>query len=563
MPSTVEQIKAKLNIVEVVGAYLKLEKAGINYKARCPFHQERTPSFFVSPTRQSFYCFGCNQGGDMFNFVETVEGLDFLGALKVLAERAGVPLIKDNLPRDNNKERLYQALAEAAEFYRRQLTSHPPALAYLRQRGLRDETISDFSLGFAPPEWQVLFNLLKERGYLIADLAQAGLIIQSTKQPGRWYDRFRGRIMFPIMDGSGRVIGFSARIFAQATSAEAAEVAKYINSPQTPLYDKSRVLYGYHRAKLPIRQNDYCVLVEGQMDLLLSHQAGVANAVAVSGTALTPLHLELLGRLTRNLVMAFDADAAGLKAAKRAIGLGLGAGWEVKIAALPGGVDPAEVILADSAAWPKLINEAVHAVDFLLNRAASQSADRRTLAHELKREAYPLIAALPERIDQAHFIAKVASLTGLAEELIRADLSEIKIPAEAKPPESRGFASAMTRRERIEAKLFGLSWWQPEAMGERLTQLLAADFPNREAKWQARKDELILEAELSYQNMAALALETETSQLLSEWSRETIKERVRETMFKLAAAERAGNHVLVEQYLNEIKNFYAQEKPKN
>ncbi|MBI2100272.1 MAG: DNA primase [Candidatus Vogelbacteria bacterium] len=563
MSSTVEQIKAKLNIVDVVGSYLKLDKAGVNYKARCPFHQERTASFFVSPTRESFYCFGCNRGGDIFTFVEEVEGLDFLGALKVLGERAGVPIGREDFKRDDSKEKLFEVLAAAADFYRGELKRSPAAINYLTSRGLKQETIEKFSLGFAPAGWQNLFNFLRERGYAAQTMVEAGLVLASAKRPGEFYDRFRGRIMFPLKDGSGRVIGFSARIFGES------EGAKYINSPQTALYDKSRVLYGYAEAKLPIRRADRCVLVEGQMDLLMSHQADVANTVAVSGTALTAAHLELLRRLTNHLVMAFDPDAAGLGAAKRGIALALGLGLEVKLASLPAGADPAELIRTKPEAWPQAVAESKHALDFLLIKAAEKTSDRRELAHVVKREIYPLIAILPERIDQAHFIAAAASLTGLSEEVIRAGLAEIsevrpqEIP-EAKPRGSnpRGFASgtgadpSLSRRDRIESKLFGLHWWRPELASERLKEL----FPEGEKRWQSEKDKLILEAEFSYDGLSNEKLEAEVKDLVASWQEEKRKAGLQELAAKLAQAERVGDTASAEKYIREIKNIYDQKK---
>ena len=458
--NAVEQIKAKLNIVDLVGSYLKLEKAGINWKARCPFHQERTPSFFVSPARQSYHCFGCQKGGDLISFVEEIEGLDFLGALKILAERSGFKLERDNFQRDPTLDRIYQVLAAAARYYEAQLTRAGAVLAYLAERGLTEETIKQFALGWAPPEWRGLFGHLREQGWTPEDLERAGLAIRVTARTGEqreggWYDRFRGRIIFPLFDSAGRVVGFSGRVFGEAPE----NVGKYVNSPETAVYHKSKLLYGLHRAKLPIRQNDAAVLVEGQLDLILSHQSGVGQAVAVSGTALTEEHLLALSRLTKNLIFAFDSDGAGWRAAARAIEMALALGLEVRVALLPTGEDPASVCRREPAVWQKAVGEAKHVIDFLLAVVSARESDRRRRAHAIKAEVYPYVARLTERIDQAHFIGKISALTGLPEEVIRADLNAIPPPRRdgAPTPPMADVGVAPTRADRLLDRLAGLA----------------------------------------------------------------------------------------------------------
>ncbi len=457
MSSAVQQIKDRLGIVEVVSSYLKLDKAGINYKARCPFHQEKTASFFVSPARGSFYCFGCNKGGDIVSFVEEIEGLDFMGALKVLAERAGVTLERLPSSADPEREQVLAALEAARQFYCGRLTVAPAVGEYLRHRGLNDETIAAWGLGFAPAEWQGVLLSLRQAGFSDEVIGKAGLALQSqtAAAAGRWYDRFRSRIMFPLFDSSGRVIGFSGRVFPPEASAEAG--GKYINSPQTAVYDKGRFLYGLDRAKVAIRRADQVVLVEGQFDLLLSHQAGVTNAVAVSGTALTEHHLATLGRLAKNVVMAFDGDKAGIAAASRGVGLALAAGLEVKIARLPLGVDPADLIRAEPGEWPRRVAGALNVIDFLLAVIGERGLDDRGLAHAIKAEVYPYVSQLRERIDQAHFISRIAELTGLDESVIRADIADLlNRPALGPAPAKPLSLPAKSRRGLIEERLAGL-----------------------------------------------------------------------------------------------------------
>ena len=275
MNSPVAKIKERLSIEEVVSSYIKLKKAGANLKAKCPFHNEKTPSFFVSVDRGSYYCFGCGASGDIFTFVEEFEGLDFRGALKLLADRAGVELAaytKEMKEAENEKEKLYRAMEEATLYFCDNLTQNREVLNYLKTRGLNEKSIKDFRIGFALLDWRLLYFYLQKKGFSDIEMEKAGLVKKSEKG---FYDRFRGRIMFPISDSSGRVIAFSGRIFsAQGGSASGGvEQAKYLNSPETPIFSKHAVLYGIYKAKDSIRKNNFSILVEGQMDLILSHQA--------------------------------------------------------------------------------------------------------------------------------------------------------------------------------------------------------------------------------------------------------------------------------------------------
>ena len=581
MSSVVEQIKAKLNIVDVVSTYVKLEKAGSNFKARCPFHNERTPSFFVSPTRESYYCFGCNRGGDLISFVENIEGLDFLGALKILADKAGVRLEQHNYVADHQKEKFYDVLAAAKAFYAVELKKRSDVLAYLKKRGVQNETITTFGLGLAPDGWRGLHDFLLARGFPVAVMEQAGLVVAST-QPGRqrYYDRFRNRIMFPLNDNLGRVVGFSGRILEsnrQTAGSEEQEVApaKYINSPQTLLYDKSKILYGYDQAKIAVRKEDYSVLVEGQFDLLMSHQTGMINTVAVSGTALTTHHLELLRRLSPNVVMAFDGDLAGISASRRAIELALGVGLEVKIAVLPPDTDPADLCVREPDKWRELCSGAKHVIDFSLEVIERKHTDRRELAKAIHHEVYPFIVKLVSKLDQAHFILKIAELTGLSEEVIRGDLKDFAAPpTQSASPAASPSVDTRPRREKIEARLFGLHFWlapplaglaalpeRPVWLGDfekRFQELLAGDFNEREKHWLSKKNELVLEAELSWQDSDLAKIQSETEELLTNLGKEIFKAAFQTAMMKLAEAERQGNEALVAKYLKECQDISRQ-----
>lgn len=421
MTSPVEEIKAKLGIVDVLGGYLKLEKAGINYKARCPFHNEKTPSFFVSPARQSFYCFGCGEKGDIFSFVEKFEGIDFKSALTILAERAGVKLEKfrpekaEAKAEKKEKELIYEIMEEATQIFEKNLTKNKEAQSYLKRRGLDPKTSKDWRLGWAEDEWRGLASQLERYDKKI--LQTAGLL---KEKDGKFYDTFRGRIIFPISDSSGKVIAFSGRSFPDKEGAP-----KYLNSPETPIFHKSEVLYGWHLAKNAMRKLDYAVLVEGQMDLLLCHQIGIHNAVASSGTALTESHLRKIKMLTNRVIVAYDSDSAGESATERASALALSLEMEIKIASLPAGEDPASLALKDPSLLKESLRKAVHLVDFTLNRI-SRNKRGTALLKEVEKKVLPYFKYIKSEIERSHFVRKIASSINVTEEAVLKELTRIK-----------------------------------------------------------------------------------------------------------------------------------------
>jgi DNA primase len=557
MSSTVEQVKTRLTIVDIVGSYLTLEKAGANYRARCPFHTEKTPSFFVSPIRETYHCFGCNRGGDIFTFVEEIEGLDFLGALKVLALRAGVPLEPINRATANAKERLQAVMEAAVTYYANVLANQPTAQAYLVERGLTPETITNFRLGYASAGWRDLTDYLLGRKFTEADLNQSGLVARSNRG-GRLFDRFRSRIMFPIADGAGRPIAFSGRLFgAEATSTE----AKYINSPDTLLYDKSRALYLFDRAKLVIRRAGRCVLVEGQFDAVLSHQAGVVETIAVSGTALSGAHLDLIHRLTNQLVMAFDGDEAGIKASNRAITLALERGFEVRVAILPMGQDPADIIRESSEGWGKTLNETVHVIDFLIEMVKRRISDKRQLAHAIERAVYPYLAVLANPIDQAHFIRNIAELVRLPEAVIREGVGRARAPkpsgGSSEPVVKTAPLPARTRRDRLEDLILGFVAWQgktDETVKVLVSERWGNDFFNRrQIDSRDRESEQSFMAEVTYAEGGDL---TKTlAGLLDEWQAEVWREELTETVHRLKELDSKAEPKLAEQYLKRCKEL--------
>ena len=395
MASQVEQIKEKLGIADVVGQYIKLEKAGSNFKARCPFHNEKTPSFFVSPARNSFYCFGCNAKGDIFSFVEQFEGLDFVGALKILGEKAGVQIVFEASDKKDERTKSFAIMATATLFFEENLKKQKKVIEYLKDRGFKEGTINDWRIGYAGNSWNDLYEHLKKT-YSTQEIEKTGLI-KKKESGSEYYDRFRSRIMFPIFDNSGRIVAFSGRIFTPLEVGRGTrprlltgfkddgKSAKYINSPETILFSKSKILYGLDRAKFSIRKLNFSIIVEGQMDLLASHQAGFTNTVALSGTALTVEHMNLLKRMSENVVLAFDADSAGLKASIRAGKIALSLGMDVKLVSLPNEIDPADLILREGQeGWRGTIRNSKHIIEFLLEKISENIPDKRKAGKEIK-----------------------------------------------------------------------------------------------------------------------------------------------------------------------------------
>ncbi len=438
MGGDIETIKQRLEIAEVVGGYVKLEKAGQSFKGRCPFHQEKTPSFFVSPLRQSFYCFGCGEKGDIFTFVEQMEGISFKEALKTLALRAGVELkgrVENQVAKDE-KERLREALELALKFFEENLSKKKEAEEYLLSRGLSSETQKSWHLGFAPDEWRALWNHLLALGLKDETLVKAGLVKPVVSGAGKSpYDVFRDRLIFPLFDSQGEVVGFSGRAFSVETE------PKYLNTPETLLFLKSELLYGLDRAKGEIRKKNYSVLVEGQMDLVLSHQAGVGNTVASSGTAFTKEHLERLKKLSPRILLAFDGDKAGNLAAWKSAELALSLGLEVKVACLPEGRDPADVIKGNPEEWKEILRQAKPAVEHFLEEILGQEDDRRKALRQVEKKLLPLLALIQSSIERSHFASLIAKRTGVKEEIIWEDLKRVSVR------QAPGFKSLTTEEE--------------------------------------------------------------------------------------------------------------------
>lgn len=524
MSSPVEQIKSRLNIVEVVQGYIKLQKAGVNFKALCPFHSEKTPSFFVSPSRDSWHCFGCSKGGDIFSFVMEIEGAEFPEALKILANRAGVELKPVDKKYQTERSRLLKLIEEAKNFYEKELKKNKEVIEYLKERGLKGETAKAFGVGFAPDGWRNLCGFLKEKNYSDSEIEKSGMAVKSDKG---FYDRFRNRIMFPVFSSSGQVVGFSARIFGPETPESG---GKYINTPQTILYDKSRILYGFDKAKTEIRKKDNCILVEGQMDVIMSHQAGITNTVAVSGTSLTNEHLRIIKRLTDNLTIAFDKDEAGKGAAGRGIDSALAEGFEIKVAVVLSGKDPADAVKENPEEWKKALLNAKHIIEFYLDFPKERE--------EIKKIILPYVAVIPSDTKKAQWIKKISQRLGIREEAIWADLKDMKVVLPKNLGDDIGIRGQGSRFKMLRDRLYGLILWQKNCDDEELKK--AIDKIIAKEKFDLNKPEvlenaekIVFEAELFYggtellkNEFEKLALEFEKEKIKSELL--TITEKIRE-----------------------------------
>lgn len=425
---SINQIKERLNVVDVISGYIKVQKAGMNFKARCPFHNEKTPSFYISPERQIWHCFGCQKGGDIFGFVKEMEGVEFGEALRILAQRAGVQLESFDPVVHDAKTALYEISETATRFFEKQLhhsATGKKALTYLRDRGMDESSIKEFRLGFAPEGWHNLSQFLRDCGFKDQDIIDSGMAIKTEGGPDM-HDRFRSRIIFPIADLNDRVVGFTGRVFGDN---HPADVGKYINSPQTLIYDKSRILYGLNKAKMDVRKAGRCLLVEGNIDVIMSYQAGVKNVAGTSGTALTPSHLQLLQRYTSNLDFCFDTDSAGLVATRRGIGLGLSQNFNVKIVCLqdPDCKDPADYVKKFGSKWQELAQTAKPVIDFYFDKLRSELDltsvnGKKAVILSLG----PLIKRLASKVERSHWVSRLAAVLKVKEDAVEADIVSVK-----------------------------------------------------------------------------------------------------------------------------------------
>lgn len=563
--STTELIKEKLDIVDFLRGYLNLGAAGKNFKALCPFHKEKTPSFMVSPDRQSWHCFGCGEGGDIFGFLMRYENLEFPEALRVLAEKAGVELRRLDPAEHKYTGLLYELNEKAKEFFKKSLAASEPARKYLAGRQLNQTTIDEFGLGWAPNTAESLAMHLFNLRYAPEDIVRAGLAIKTDR--GLLLDRFRGRIMFPIRNHMGKTVGFTGRVLPQF---ESAEFGKYVNSPESPVFQKSRLLYGLDKSKNFIRDAGKVFIVEGQMDFLMSWQAGVKNIVATSGTTLTADHLRSLKRLADEVILSFDSDAAGSAAAERAIDLLEANDIGVKIAALRGFKDPAEVAQAGAENLARAIQDAVPAPEFYLRKYLPASGANYASRDVLKNVRFVLTKFnnIANAIERSFWMKELAKRSGIDE---RALLEEAERVGRSETAVAPNFAGAEEKTPATRERQYS----RRELIGEELLRAAVArsDFSALEdcaayltgaqskiftiLKGGSRKsedpalDELMDFIILGPANLG----EEEIVNLKNELAKEYYKDRKKELAQAVRLAEAEGDESRLRLVLQELNNL--------
>ena len=611
MLSPVEEIKSRLNIVEFIQGYVRLQKAGVNFRANCPFHSEKTPSFYVTPSRQMWHCFGCNKGGDIFQFLMEIEGHDFPEALKLLATRAGIAITREDPRIRSERNRLYDVNEEAARIFQQCFSSHTGAKEYIAQRGLTSDTVAQFRVGFAPQSWDFLLNALVKKGFTKEEIEHAGLAIKNQEK-GSWYDRFRSRIMFPIADASGRVIGFGGRIvdfspeahkgttssstgvidgepsFVKATEGQ----AKYINTPQTMVYDKSSVLYGFDKAKQDIRGHNQVVLVEGYMDCVMSHQAGVTHTVAVSGTALTSRQLQMLKRLCDTMICSFDTDAAGESATRRSLALASEFDFERKVAHIHTGKDPADAVRENPQLWREAVEQAKPVVDFYVEKAFGEHDPATPIGKKAIADmVLPFVTDLFDAIQQDHWVKQLARRLDVSEESIRSELGRRPGLVGTYQSGSSGSASSNLRtqpnedsgaytgsqhregrRELLEEKFLTLCAMVPEAVRER--ELKDHHIVFRSAEKQnlfalvgfpaspgvVQSPSMVQDLEMFKFKSEVIGRDIQNAEqeflvCKRELEKECIKEKMQERQIEIAQKEKEGNHTAVEDLVKTMANL--------
>jgi DNA primase len=460
--SDTDEIKSRINIVDFIGKRVTLKKTGRNYKGLCPFHNEKTPSFIVSPERQTFHCFGCGKGGDILAFVMEYDHVDFVEALEELADVTGVKLTRriGDTPEVKLKQKIFEVNHLASEYYQYILTKHTlgeKARDYLKHRGVSDKSVKTFGLGYSPNSWDTLSAYLKKKGYDASLLAQAGLTIARTASARAsasqgYYDRFRGRVMFTLKDHRGNVVGFSGRVLDPT-----AKEAKYINTSETPVYIKGNVLYGLDVTRGAIQKENEAIVMEGELDLISSFQAGIGNVVAIKGSALTEGHVNLLRRYTEKLAFALDSDLAGDAAARRGIEIADRAGLDMRVVILPSGKDPDEAVRENAPAVKKAIKNAIPIYDYFISSAAKRFDTTSAFGKKkVSEELLPVLDKIENPIVQGHYIKKLAKTLDTPEETIAESMRRLSRGSGMSVKTDESQAAATTRSQKLETYVLAL-----------------------------------------------------------------------------------------------------------
>lgn len=447
----IEEVKNKTDIVSIISEYIEVKKAGRNYKANCPFHGEKTPSFMISPELQMYKCFGCGKSGDVFTFVEEHEGMEFGEVLKYLAEKAGVKLATPNFDSSSEREKIIEINKSAINFFEYALKNHAEGkkvTEYLYQdRGLSENSINMFKIGYSPESFGALLNYLTtKKKFKLSDIEKTGLVVSG----GRPFDRFRGRVIFPLMDHRGEVVGFAGRILPWGKQ----DMAKYINSPETVVYHKSKVLFGLNITKSEIRNSKFAIIVEGELDMISSYQAGIKNVIAIKGSALTEDQIRLIGRFCQKIVLCLDSDFAGDEAAKRGAIMAVNMNFEVKVAHIENYKDPDEAARKDPESYKKAINDAVGIWDFLINQVFNKH-DSGTGSGKaaISKEIVPLLSLIQDKIVQSYYVETVARRLSVPVEAVISEINKIKLNLKEQNVENVYKKAEKSRRQLLEEKL--------------------------------------------------------------------------------------------------------------
>ena len=602
-----DEIKSRLDIVDVIREYLQLKPVGSNFTAFSPFNREKSPSFMVSPDKQIWHCFSSGKGGDVITFVMEMEGVNFVEALRILAPKAGVTLQKQDPEKASKRNKLLDITQIAVNFYHQNLMEAEeaePARKYLQERGLTEETLMDWQIGFSFNSWDDLVSLLRRRGYKDEDIVAAGLANRRKQSPGI-YNRFRDRIMFPINDFYGNPVAFSARVRPDKEEEEV--LGKYINSPQTFIYDKSRIIFGLDKAKTEIRNEGVAVLAEGQMDVITAHQAGFKNVVASSGTALTRDQLQLIKRYSHNIVLAFDMDQAGQMAIDRVVREAFPLEMNTKIVSLPSGKDPDDLIKNDPEAWKKAVSEAKHVMEHYFDKITSEvNIEEIEGKKEAVKRLLTIINLMNSRIERDFWLKRMSERLDVSEEALREALtnskkaqapsyqqqspSEENPPPEQAPPQSRG---EMLSQELLALLLIFPGFWEYVFSRAYLDHIVGAenktfyknlvlyynritssdkegnfsyqelkDFFQKEINSQATADnqlqllnKLVILSEKNYYNLEEPRAKNEILKILLELKKEYISRRMKEIERTLAEAEKEGEKERVQELMTELNKL--------
>ncbi len=594
-----EEIKSKLDIVDTISGYINLKAVGSNFRAICPFHNEKTPSLMVSPDKQIWHCFGCGKGGDLITFVMEMEGLDFVEALKLLAPRAGVILENKDFSNNSQKDKLLQIMELSRKYFNFILTSDKnnsentkKIREYLSKRGLKAEAIERWQIGYSLDNYEDLIKFLKTKKFNDNEILLAGMSFKSDK--GKYFNRFRDRIMFPINDVNGRTVAFTARINPETKDDRG--LGKYINSPQTEIYDKSRLLFGLDKAKTAVKEKDELILVEGQMDAITAFEAGFKNISAVSGTALTISQLNLIKRYTKNIVLAFDHDKAGANATDRGISEALKQSFNIRIAILKNGKDPDEIIKNNPADFSQMIKTAPNIMDYYLI-TEFEGIDLNNISEKNKvvTKILNVINKLYNKVEQDFWLKELSQKARVDEIFLREELNKISKNIEKndkvinkKNINEVSLINDMTREDKLVENLLSLLLKLDDYF-EYVFNNLNFDFllgkyrefynywliyynKNKEIKYQALMDYFIKEnkpefVELlktiglhsefywSEEDFSELAGKEELAKSILEIKRNYYKESIKKCQNELIKAEKDNNDTIILEIMEKLKHF--------